>query len=242
MGKGNVASFGLESPLPKSFLLACAACVGWIALLFFLKNKILKEHHACSRYSKMGRKRKASPPRKDVDLKSPLAVLLLKRWSVGDIPAVLIQEIADAAVKSGCKEPDVLVLQSLGSNGQQPGNIHRDLKIKFFKNMVAPEPHFVQTTIKQKTSHGADKELPGQVPVLLPHQWVPALLENNFEDVLGMEGVPKFWKEQLNFNNPRIHQSKAYFKALSLSKHKAIPFAVSLGLKHIEFSTESIFD
>ena len=88
----------------------------------------------------MGRKRKASPPKKDVDLKSPLAVLLLKRWSVGDIPAVLIQEIADAAVKSGCKEPYVLVLQSLGSNGQQPGNIHRDLKIKFFKNMVAPEP------------------------------------------------------------------------------------------------------
>ena len=189
----------------------------------------------------MGRKRKASPPKKDVDLKSPLAVLLLKRWSVGDIPAVLIQEIADAAVKSGCKEPDVLVLQSLGSNGQQPGNIHRDLKIKFFKNMVAPEPHFVQTTIKQKTSHGADKELPGQVPVLLPDQWVPALLENNFEDVLGMEGVPKFWKEQLNFNNPRINQSRAYFKALSPSKHKVIPFAVSLGLKHMDFLTESIF-
>ena len=33
VGKGNVASLGLESPLPRSFLLAGAACVGWVALL-----------------------------------------------------------------------------------------------------------------------------------------------------------------------------------------------------------------
>ena len=51
VGKGNVASLGLESPLPRSFLLAGAACVGWAALLE-KKKTILKEHYACSRYSK----------------------------------------------------------------------------------------------------------------------------------------------------------------------------------------------
>ena len=76
------------------------------------------------------RKRAASPPSKNEELKSPLAILLLKRWSTGDIPAVLVQEVASAAIMSGCSAPDVRALKKLGCEGLQPGNLA--LQIIFF--------------------------------------------------------------------------------------------------------------
>ena len=69
------------------------------------------------------RKRAASPPSRNEEVKSPLATLLLKRWSTGDIPAVLVQELASAAVKSGCNAQDVNALMRLGCDGLQPGTL-----------------------------------------------------------------------------------------------------------------------
>jgi len=69
------------------------------------------------------RKRAASPPSRNEELKSPLAILLLKRWSTGDIPAVMVQEVASAAVMSGCNAPDVIAMKGLGCDGLQPGTL-----------------------------------------------------------------------------------------------------------------------
>ena len=41
----------------------------------------------------------------------------------GDIPAVLVQELASAAVKSGCNAQDVNALMRLGCDGLQPGTL-----------------------------------------------------------------------------------------------------------------------
>ena len=93
-----------------------------------------------------------------------------------------------------------------------PGNIQRDLKTKFFKHMVSPECTMIKTTVKAKTTTGVEKEVPGEVPVLLPEDWVGCLKESTFDAVLGMDGVANFWKDQLQWENPRIKASKDLFQ------------------------------
>ena len=95
-----------------------------------------------------------------------------------------------------------------------PGNIQRDLKTKFFKHMVSPECTMIKTTVKAKTTTGVEKEVPGEVPVLLPEDWVGCLKESTFDAVLGMDGVANFWKDQLQWENPRIKASKTFSRTL----------------------------
>ena len=109
-----------------------------------------------------------------------------------------------------------------------PGNIQRDLKTKFFKHMVSPECTMIKTTVKAKTTTGVEKEVPGEVPVLLPEDWVGCLKESTFDAVLGMDGVANFWKDQLQWENPRIKASKTFFKNLAKDKDRdqVVPFAL----------------
>ena len=93
----------------------------------------------------------------------------------------------------------------------------------------------IKTTVKAKTPEGLDKDGPGEIPVFLPEDWVGSLKDSNFEAVLGMDGVPNFWKEQLQWDNPRIKASHAFFKSLAKDKdrNQVVPFALHLGCKSV---------
>ena len=90
----------------------------------------------------------------------------------------------------------------------------------------------IKTTVKAKTPLGLDKDGPGEIPVFLPEDWVGSLKDRNFEEpVLGMDGVPNFWREQLVWENPRIKASHTFFKSLAKDKdlNQVVPFALHLG-------------
>ena len=82
--------------------------------------------------------------------------------------------------------------------------------------------------MKAKTRTGVEKEVPGEVPVLLPEDWVGCLKESTFDAVLGMDGVANFWKDQLQWENSRIKPSKTFFKNLAKDKDRdqVVPFAL----------------
>ena len=80
-------------------------------------------------------------------VESPLAVLLLKMWSTGELSGPALQEIAKAAADSGCQGQDVQRLAMLGAAGNSPQNIQRDLMALHFKDLKAPPVHTVETKI-----------------------------------------------------------------------------------------------
>ena len=57
----------------------------------------------------------------------PLWCVLLKKFAMGKMSAVEVQEMAAAAVKSGANSAEMLELEALGSYGSKPGNCNRDM-------------------------------------------------------------------------------------------------------------------
>ena len=61
-------------------------------------------------------------PEDEMQLQSPLAILLLHKFAWGRLAASEVQQYADTAVKSGATGADLLTLQKLGGHGpQRPG-------------------------------------------------------------------------------------------------------------------------
>eukprot|EP00971_Amphidinium_carterae_P236935 4702524-Amphidinium_carterae.1 len=59
---------------------------------------------------------------------SRLAKLLLEQWAWGNMSAVTVQALAEAADDDGCPHTDVKRLAAIGSRGVQSGNCSRDLQ------------------------------------------------------------------------------------------------------------------
>ena len=112
---------------------------------------------------------------KDGQLTTGLAILLLRKWSMGEISAPTLQEIAKAAVEAGIEKADVCQLARLGGSGSSPQNIQRDLQVLHFKNLVSPEPFMLKTKIKHKDSNGEWVHKTHPLPVLLPHEWLHSI-------------------------------------------------------------------
>ena len=66
-------------------------------------------------------------PEDEMQLQSPLAILLLHKFAWGRLAASEVQQFADTAVKSGATGDDLLTLQRLGGHGSSKNNCHRDL-------------------------------------------------------------------------------------------------------------------
>ena len=66
--------------------------------------------------------------------------LLLRKFALGKMSAIEVQEVASAAVKSGAATPEMIELQKLGTFGLTKGNCNRDLMRKYFGKMAAPDP------------------------------------------------------------------------------------------------------
>ena len=71
-------------------------------------------------------------------LVSGLAILLLRKWSLGEISAPTVQEISAAAEKAGVSSSDVSKLAKLGGSGNSQQNAQRDLQCSFFQKPCKP--------------------------------------------------------------------------------------------------------
>ena len=153
-------------------------------------------------------------PEDEMQLQSPLAILLLHKFAWGRLAASEVQQYADTAVKSGATGADLLTLQKLGGHGSSKNNCHRDLVRAFFKNMVAPQPVEIETLVKVKNCFGAVQEESKKVPVILPHEWVKVLGDNNLLEHLTCSKVAlaNFWKRQDWDNNPQLQCCKKFWQ------------------------------
>ena len=79
-----------------------------------------------------------------------LWVLLLRKFALGRLSAIEVQEMAAAAVKSGLDKKEIRELQSLGAMGHQPGNAHRDMVRRYFSVLASPEPTRVKCDLVVK--------------------------------------------------------------------------------------------
>jgi len=150
----------------------------------------------------------------------PLWCVLLKKFAMGKMSAVEVQEMAAAAVKSGANSAEMLELEALGSYGSKPGNCNRDMLRKCFRNLAGPVPWKVKCSmlLKEEGNPVAKKT---DCFLLLPHQWI---LEMEEKDMLGAftckDGdLQAFWKSQKN--NPQM--SRQMWASLDFSNPSLLP-------------------
>ena len=137
-----------------------------------------------------GRKRKteeqaSSSSAREIRPESPLAVALLRMWCLGDLSAKIVQELSQAAVKSGCAQADLVGLASLGGPWCEPKPHAPPAGFQVFKNMAAPEPTVVETKAWGKNATGQKIQVDCKLPVLLPHSWMLSL-DDMDEEILGI--------------------------------------------------------
>ena len=172
----------------------------------------------------MGRKRKCNEGRSHLEeergwsLETPLAILLLHKFCWGKLSACDVQMLAEAAQKSGAKGQDLACLARLGANGLSKNNCHRDLVRNFFKDKASPKPSQVETLLNVKDAHGAIVKSKKEAPLLLPHDWVQCLEEQQLLEALtcSKEALQNFWKKQDWRHNPQLQCWKKFWKDLDL--------------------------
>ena len=118
------------------------------------------------------KRRHAEDALESVELKTPLAVLLLNKFAWGKLSATEVQEYADTALKSGAKGFDLECLAKIGAHGQSKNNCARDLEREFFKDLVTPARVEVECNLKVKTVDGV-QEQKKNIPIILLQCWKP---------------------------------------------------------------------
>ena len=144
----------------------------------------------------------------------------MRKFAIGKMSAVEIQQMASAAVKSGANTEEMVQLQKLGGFGQVPGNCHRDLQRKYFKSMDAPEP-WKFSCLQQMKEEGQQVLKNAEISMLLPHQWVLALQAGDMLEDLTCtpEDLYCFWRAQER--NPQM--SKKMLKSLDWKNPSLLP-------------------
>ena len=138
---------------------------------------------------------------------SSLATTLLTRWGEGQLSAIDVQQFAQAAVQDGATHPELTWLAQIGSHGLHPGNASRDLKGKYLKETLAPEPYSAKVSLFTTKDRTATFEQ--NVDLLLPHEWFATLASSfgpwDFDEQLGAPLAPERWAAQ-DLNNPKISE------------------------------------
>ena len=162
-----------------------------------------------------GKKRKHVPdPCDEMQLTSPLAIMLLNKFCWGRISACEVQEYAAAAVMGGAGGQDLHTLAKLGGSGFARQNCHRDLVRAFFGGMSSPQPVQVATEVKVKNAEGLVLEKEKNLPVILPEAWVDTLQKKNLlqELTCSQKTLKEFWLKQDWKNNPQLQCWKSFWK------------------------------
>ena len=150
----------------------------------------------------------------------PLWSLLLRKFALGKMSAIEVQEVASAAVKSGAATPEMVELQKLGTFGLTKGNCHRNLMRKYFGAMSAPDPYKQPCKLQVKLQ-GQQEEKVVDSYLILPHQWSLALESAEMLAPLTCtnEELRMFWETQKR--NPQM--SPAMWKSLGFSHPSTLP-------------------
>ncbi|OLQ13241.1 hypothetical protein AK812_SmicGene2702 [Symbiodinium microadriaticum] len=150
---------------------------------------------------------------------------LHRLWFLGDISAKVIQELAQAAAKPGCNQADVVGLASLGTHGLHPNHVQHQMVSRCFKDMAALPPTQIETKAWGKSATGQKIQVDCSLPVLLPHHWMMHL-EDQGDEILGIQEISNFLKSRLQGSNPRISQSQGYFGQAFKDTQALVPFAL----------------
>ena len=123
-------------------------------------------------------------------------------WAWGIISPQLVQHIMTlfkedllvAAAEPGMSMTMVDTLAGLGSNGQIPGNIHRDL-LRRLPRSPMPSPHSFKIDLK----HSVTDWFEGQATMILPHELF-ASIYHHYRDAFftyilpGFDELHDFWE------------------------------------------------
>lgn len=151
--------------------------------------------------------------------KSPLWQCLLQRYGWGNMSAAEVQQLAQAAVRSGAKGQDLDDLAALGAHGNSLGNAQRDLTRLLFNEVAAPLPVKTQTFLS-----AADGVKLRDCELMLPHDWIAALFEHGVSNqLLGLQRRSLFWNQMDWDNNPQIHESISFFGSIDFDKEVVVP-------------------
>ena len=137
----------------------------------------------------------------------PEAELLVELWSLGLLSAQLVQQIAQAA-NTVVPRPPIAVLASLGSEGRNRGNIHRDLvrKLTLETNYVA-EPIEIELPLWETRARPAPTKIMSPYPILLPHELFAMMhskAPGEFQEfVVGRGSLLDFW-QGIPAGDPRL--------------------------------------
>ena len=115
----------------------------------------------------------AQAPQKD----SALVTRLLLLWSEGTLSATEVQKVAHACVVDGLGHPEIYRLASLGSWGQYPANVNRDLKSWIVSEL--PDPLVVRVPCLD-TKPSPARVCYDDAAVMLPHLWVESMGQQVF--------------------------------------------------------------
>lgn len=133
---------------------------------------------------------------------SNLATNLLSLWAHGTLSAIQIRKLAHAAWLDGAQHQELLDISKCGNYGEAPGNIHRDLMVKFVKHVFVPEPFPLEVTCIDPKSLKKEK-VPSSV--FLPHLMFSELAKlPNFHEIFPLEKVQHFWSEIEKSGDPRL--------------------------------------
>ena len=122
--------------------------------------------------------------------------VLLLQWSQGEMSAAAVQRVAQAMVLDGNRQEAVMELAALGSQGAYPGNISRDLKTKYAKQVKVAEAFNITVPVIDPRANPRQSLEPAGL--LLPHDVVCSIglhYPQHFHHIFGTHDLETFWSQ-----------------------------------------------
>ena len=145
--------------------------------------------------------------------RSALANCLLELWGYGRLSATGVQRLAEAAVMDGMRDEALVLLASTGTFGSHPGNINRDLRRVYLRDLQLPALYDVPVAyISLKEDNPF---LESKASCLLPHEVLHKLSHfypMEYERMFGIASCQEFWG-QCREDDPRFYQSPVMERA-----------------------------
>ena len=163
-----------------------------------------------------------------------LSAELLTLWCTGDISAIALQKLANAAIMVGVNSTVLLSFAKLGTWGRHKSNIHRDLVRLLSENLRLPTPMCVLAPCLDTKKNPPLSE--AAFPILLPHVMVATLAAEypfQYENLFRPCDAQQFWSS-VNPADPRLQHNPI----CRCNRKQFVP--LWLHGDGVEFSTDSM--
>ena len=147
----------------------------------------------------------------DEEKKSPLAIELLRLWSMGSLSAVAVQKLANAALLEGADANMLAEMAALGSWGENSSHVHRELVALASKGMKIHEGITLQ--VEALNNKKNPRTVNADFSILPPHLFFHSVAQHHtahFESIWNTTSICDFWNSILPddprlANNPMLH-------------------------------------